>query len=121
MLKYTNTHKNTDIALYMFRFYLNPDKKLYKVYVLTYCPPQGKINDVRRNYLNGANGPGFEVLTSPVIIINALGFVGFKMLGVAGDIKLRYLQSLQTLKFYQEYLWTMKCNIDEDLFPAGKE
>ena len=33
------------------------------------------------NSLYGINGPGYEVHTSPVIIINALGFVGFKMLG----------------------------------------
>ena len=48
------------------------------------CPPQGKVNDVRRNSLNGMTGPGYEVHTSPVIILNALGFVGFKMIGVAG-------------------------------------
>ena len=34
-------------------------------------------------------GPGFEVHTTPIILINALGFVGFKLLGVAGTREVR--------------------------------
>jgi hypothetical protein len=51
--------------------------------------PQGKINDVRRNSLNGINGPGYEVHTTPIVIINALGFVGFQLIGVAGTREVR--------------------------------
>ena len=34
-------------------------------------------------------GPGFEVHTTPIVLINALGFVGFKLLGVAGTREVR--------------------------------
>ena len=47
---------------------------------------QGKINDVRRISLNGINGPGYEVHTTPVIILNV---VGFRMIGVAGTTDVR--------------------------------
>ena len=50
---------------------------------------QGKINDVRRNSLNGVTGPGFEVQSTPIVLINALGFVGFKLIGVAGTREVR--------------------------------
>ena len=44
---------------------------------------------MRRNSLNGVNGPGFEVQSSPIVLINALGFVGFKLIGVAGSREVR--------------------------------
>ena len=39
--------------------------------------------------MNGVNGPGFEVQSSPIVLINALGFVGFKLIGVAGSREVR--------------------------------
>ena len=44
---------------------------------------------MRRNSLNGVTGPGFEVQSTPIVLINALGFVGFKLIGVAGTREVR--------------------------------
>ena len=71
---------------------------LYTIYTLIYnLLLQGKINDVRRNSLNGVTGPGFEVQSTPIVLINALGFVGFKLIGVAGTREVRE-DSLDTME-----------------------
>ena len=49
---------------------------------------------MRRNSLNGITGPGYEVHTTPVVILNALGFVGFKMIGVAGGRAVKNIKAV---------------------------
>merc|ERR1712227_887397 len=59
-----------------------------------------KFSQIRKNSDAGTSLHGYCVEASPLVILNALGFIGFKVIAVAGNIQIK------------EYLWTMERNLD---------
>ena len=45
---------------------------------------QGKFQFVRKNGETGHTQHGYRVEASPLVVLNALGFIGFKVIAVAG-------------------------------------
>ena len=54
------------------------------------------------------HGPGVNVRAGCVVVLNALGYIGFKVITTSGDS--------------QEYLWTLERNLDTEIsFPVSPE
>merc|ERR1719312_2316861 len=64
---------------------------------------KGKFQFVRKNGETGHTQHGYRVEASPLVVLNALGFIGFKVIAVAGT--------------HQEYLWTLERNLDSSPMP----
>ena len=55
---------------------------------------QGKFQFIRKNGENGLTQHGYRIETSPLVVLNALGFIGFKVIAVAGTFQVTEFDSV---------------------------
>ena len=48
---------------------------------------QGKFQSIRKNGDHGFTQHGYRIDASPLVVLNALGFIGFKVISVAGSFQ----------------------------------
>ena len=45
-----------------------------------------------RNSENGSTNHGYNIQTTSIVVLNALGFIGFKVIAVAGTVEVRIVK-----------------------------
>ena len=49
---------------------------------------------IRKNSENGHTQHGYRIEASPLVVLNALGFIGFKVIAVAGTFQVTDFQTV---------------------------